>query len=241
MQHFKPIHKFSMEATGDFACFTDPISKVERTSYPAPTAGALEYFVERIYGHPCIRYRIDKVSILNPIKYYGMYVNERPKFGDVDLNTGNIEQPDVTKQAAMQRMTTYLRNVDYVIDFTMFYDKDYYHRHGLPVKSGENAAKHIDQMARRLAKGQCEYNPVFGLSECSADFCVAPAHYTPCKEINESYYSLYKVVHIDDSTSATAWCKVNIRKGVLDFSKSVIQKGEEEFTQNEFLNMEWRR
>lgn len=241
MKYFKPIHKFSLEVTGKFACFTDPICKVERTSYPAPTHGALEYLIERIYGHPCIRYRIDKLFILSPIKYYGMYVNERPSMGDVNMTTGQVIVPDAVGQSPMQRMVTYLRDVDYVINFTMYYDKDYYRRHGLPVHAGENAAKHIDQLSRRIAKGQCEYNPVLGLSECGADFCEAPKTYTACKDINESYYSLYKVVHLDDSTSATAWCNVDIKDGVLDFSKSVIQMGDKEFNQEEFLNIEWRR
>ena len=239
MTHFKPIHKFSVELCGEFACFTDPICKVERSSYPVPTAGALEYLIERIYGHPNIRYRIDKIHILNPLKFYGMYMNERGDKGSIDMKTGNITQPDPFR-CPMQRMTTYLRNVDYVVEFTMFYDKDYYRRNNLPVHAGENAAKHIDQLARRIKKGQSEYNPVFGLSECGADFGEAPKSYKACEEINDSYYSLYKVVHLADEESVTAWTDVTIKNGVVDFSKSVIRMGEKEYTQDEFLNSEWR-
>ena len=130
MQNFKPIHKFSVEVSGNFACFTDPVSKVERSSYPAPTAGALEYMMERIYIHPNVRYCINKVSILNPLKFYGIYMNERNYLGDVNLSTGEVNTPDA--DSPFQRMTTYLRDVDYVVDFTMYYDKDYYRRNNLP-------------------------------------------------------------------------------------------------------------
>lgn len=238
MQNFKPIHKFSVEVSGNFACFTDPVSKVERSSYPAPTAGALEYMMERIYTHPNVRYCINKVSILNPLKFYGMYMNERNYLGDVNLSTGEVNTPDA--DSPFQRMTTYLRDVDYVVDFTMYYDKNYYRRNNLPVHADENAIKHVDQFARRLKKGQSEYNLVLGLSECAADFCEAPKKFTPCADINDAYYSLYKVVHLTDSKSATAWTNVEIKNGVIDFRNSVIHMGKKEYTQEEFLNIDWR-
>lgn len=238
MPNFKPVKSFSIELSGSLACFTDPISKVERTSYPVPTAGALEYLIERIYGHPNIRYRIDKIHVLNPLKYVSMYLNERDNMGDVDFKTGAVKLQEAS--AAMQRMTTFLRDVRYVVEFTMFYDANYYQRKGLPVKAGENATKHIDQLSRRIAKGQFEYLPVFGLSECVADVDVAPKNYSDCTSVNANYYSLYKVAHLDDMTSKTAFTMVHVRNGLVDFSGCRIHVGDKEYTQDEFLNIDWR-
>jgi CRISPR-associated protein Cas5d len=235
--NFKPIKSFSLLVSGMFACFTDPVSKVERTSYPAPTAGSMEYLISRIYGHPCIRYRIDKIHILNPLKYYPIYVNERGELGNVDMNTGDVKCVEYSH--ALQRMITFLKDVKYVVEFTMFYDKDFYRRNGRTYKAGENAAKHIDILERRISKGQSEYLPCFGLSECVADFGPAPSDFQACQDINIMYNALYKIPHIDDYTSTTAFSKVEIKKGVIDFSNSRIVVGNKVYSQDEFLNIEW--
>lgn len=236
--NFKPIKSFSLMVSGAFACFTDPISKVERTSYPAPTAGSAEYLISRIYGHPCIRYRIDKIHILNPLKYCPMYVNERNDLGNVNMTTGEVTC--IECDDALQRMITFLKDVKYVIEFTMFYDKDFYRREGRTFKAGENATKHIDILTRRIKSGQSEYLPCFGMGECVADFGPAPSEFTPCESINMVYNSLYKIPHIDECTSTTAFTKVEIKKGTIDFSKCRIVVDKKVYTQDAFLNIEWR-
>ncbi len=237
-KHYKPIARFSIDLEGKEACFTDPISKVERCSYPAPTAGALEYLIANIYGHPNVRYRIDKVHILNPIVFQPMYKNERSDMGSVNPETGEIVcQPSGNP---MQRMTTCLRDVHYVVEFTMFYDRDYYKRKGLLIKENENAEKHIAMLTKRIKHGQCHDFPVLGLGEMIADFSFPENDFKACESVNEDYYSTYKVVKIDDYTCKTAFTRVKVRNGVLDFHGCKIHIGDKEYTQDEFLNIEWR-
>jgi hypothetical protein len=166
-----------------------------------------------------------------------MYINERDDYGDVDLSTGEIKC--IESMDVLQRMVTFLKDVSYVIEFTMFYDKDFYRRNGRTFKAGENANKHIDILTRRINNGQSEYLPCFGLSECVADFEPAPGEFTPCESINMVYQSLYKIPHIDECTSKTAFTKVKIKNGTIDFSNSRIVMGNTVYTQDEFLNMDW--
>ena len=240
--HFKPVATFDIELSAPLACFTDPILKVERTSYPAPTEGALEYIIQAIYGHPPVRYMINRVKIMNPVKPYPIYMNECENIGVVDLETGEVYKPEYTSKdtppTAFQRMTTYLANVRYEVNFTMYYDKDFYRRNGLPVKSGECAAKHIDTLRRRIKKGQSQYTPYMGLSECCCDFVESDGKGEADKSVNADYVSLYRVYHMDDYNSGTSFVHVKIKDGVLDFTKCIVLVGDKTMTREEFLN--WR-
>ncbi len=238
-QNFKPIHQFKVMLSGRFACFTDPLFKVERTSYPAPTAGSLEYAIGRIYWHPNIQYRIDKIYILNPLKYEPIMLNERADVGDVNLRTGDITY--VRSANAFQRDTTYLYDVRYVVEFTMFYDRNYYKRMKLPVHPEESAKKHIEILSRRIRSGECQYTPVFGLGDCVADFEPVTEDFKACENINLTYNSLYKVIHCNEYDNVASFTMVKIRKGVLDFSHSRIVVGNDVMTQDELINTDWRK
>lgn len=82
-------------AYGPQACFTRPEMKVERVSYDVPTVSALQGLMRSIYWHPGITWYVDKIHVLNPIKF------ETEMHNELD---------------SQQRNTTFLTDVKYLIE-----------------------------------------------------------------------------------------------------------------------------
>ena len=61
---------------GDFACFTRPEMKTERVSYDVMTPSAARGILEAIHWKPAIRWVIDKIHVLNEIRFDSVRRNE---------------------------------------------------------------------------------------------------------------------------------------------------------------------
>jgi CRISPR-associated protein Cas5d len=151
---------------GEWACFTRPEMKVERVSYDVITPSAARGILEAIYWKPEIRWVIDRITVLNPIRFSSVRRNEvsekiseataakvmKEGSGDLSLQITEFRQ---------QRAALLLRDVDYIIEahFT--------------IQSGpENAAKHLDQFNRRARTGACFTRPYLGCREFAAHFAL---------------------------------------------------------------------
>ena len=153
---------------GDYACFTRPEMKVERVSYEVMTPSAARGILEAIHWKPAIRWVIDKIHVLRPIKFDNVRRNEvsskipkpnpatamrdkKPLYFLVD-DGGNRQQ----------RASTLLRDVEYVIEahFEMT-DK---------AGAEDNEGKHLDIFRRRARKGQYFHQPSLGCREFPASF-----------------------------------------------------------------------
>lgn len=68
----KPVHPNIVEfqVTGDYALFTDPITRVggEKCTYQVPTYEALKGVLSSIYWKPTFIWYIDAVRVMNPIQ-----------------------------------------------------------------------------------------------------------------------------------------------------------------------------
>ena len=162
---------------GEYACFTRPEMKVERVSYDVITPSAARGILEAIHWKPAIRWVIERIYVLNPIRFQNIRKNEVGKKISVDKAESamkrdtldglglDIEDSHLREQRAMLA----LRDVDYVIcaHFKLTDKAD---------PDTENVGKHLDVFNRRLAKGQCFQRPCLGLRECIADF-------EPCTEM----------------------------------------------------------
>ena len=58
-----------IEVWGDYACFSRPEMKTERVSYDVMTPSAARGLIESIYWHPGLRYCIDRIHVLKPIRF----------------------------------------------------------------------------------------------------------------------------------------------------------------------------
>ncbi|MGM0694185.1 MAG: type I-C CRISPR-associated protein Cas5c [Pseudomonadota bacterium] len=153
---------------GDRACFTRPEMKVERVSYDVITPSAARGILEAIHWKPAIRWCVDRIHVLKPIRFESLRRNEVA--GKLPASTvskamkaGRVD--DVAyfvDQNRQQRAATILRDVGYVIEahfeFTSRSD------------DSDTPGKHLDIFNRRARQGQCFHMPCLGTREFPAAF-----------------------------------------------------------------------
>ena len=72
MSRYPPV---AVKVWGEWACFTRPEMKVERVSYPVPTASAARGILEAIFWKPEFRWSVEEVWLLEPIRYHSLVVD----------------------------------------------------------------------------------------------------------------------------------------------------------------------
>jgi CRISPR-associated protein Cas5d len=167
---------------GEFALFSRPEFKAERVTYEVMTPSAARGILECIHWKPAIRWVVDCIRVLKPIRLDTVRRNEVGK----KLPYATARQAAQGKEADLvlfadeerqQRASLLLRNVDYVIDahFEMTQEAG----------PEDNPGKHADMARRRIARGQCVQQPCFGCREFPAFFePVAPdAEFDPPAEL----------------------------------------------------------
>ncbi|MBS9403501.1 type I-C CRISPR-associated protein Cas5 [Halomonas sp. TRM85114] len=153
---------------GERACFTRPEMKVERVSYDVITPSAARGILEAIHWKPAIRWCVDRIHVLKPIRFESLRRNEVA--GKLPASTvtkamkaGRVDDVayyvDKNRQ---QRAATILRDVGYVIEahfeFTSRADES------------DTPGKHLDIFNRRSRQGQCFHMPCLGNREFPAAF-----------------------------------------------------------------------
>jgi CRISPR-associated protein Cas5d len=168
----------SLEVWGDFACFTNPVAKAERFSYPAPTPSAVRGIFDSIYAKPIeFCWQVTRIEILKPIKYIALRRNEVKEKVPVTAHgvyawQAGKEEPvpimaDVGKdywgdgaRGRTQRQTMALRDVKYRL-----------HAFIKPWPGFEDRLSGLEmQFRRRAEKGKCVWQPFFGCREFPAYF-----------------------------------------------------------------------
>ena len=153
---------------GEFACFTRPEMKVERVSYDAMTPSAARGILEAIHWKPSIRWVVDRIHVLKPIRLETLRRNELgQKIPERSVVTAMKRKSTdglhtLIEAERQQRATTLLRDVGYVIE-GHFVLTD-------AAKPDDTEAKHLAMFNRRASKGQCFHRPYLGTREFAADF-----------------------------------------------------------------------
>lgn len=155
-----------LQCWGEWACFTRPEMKVERVSYDVMTPSAARGVLEAIYWKPEIRWVVDRLTVLRPIRFTSVRrneVDEKIPAGTARkvMTSGEGVLQQVITDARQQRAALLLRDVSYVID-----------AHFDILSGPENAAKHLDQFQRRARKGACHTRPYLGCREFAAHFAL---------------------------------------------------------------------
>ncbi len=159
-----------LKVWGDNACFTRPEMKVERVSYDVMTPSAARGIVEAIHWKPAIRWIIDRIHVLHPIRFENIRRNEvagvlSSSKVKTAMNTGNLSElvyyvDDGDNR--QQRAAVILKNVCYVIEAQFELTEH--------AEKCDNEGKHIDMFRRRARHGQCFYQPYLGTREFTANF-----------------------------------------------------------------------
>lgn len=157
---------FCLEVAGPFACFTRPEMKVERVSYEVMTPSAARAVFEAILWKPAIRWRIQRIEVLRPIRWVNLRRNEVSAV----ISSRNVQQAMTAgvgdlglyiDEERQQRAALFLRDVAYRVHAQMdMVDGD----------ARSNPAKYLEMFQRRASKGQCVNQPYLGCREFAADF-----------------------------------------------------------------------
>ena len=153
---------------GNYACFTRPEFKAERVSYDVITPSAARGILESVYWKPAIRWNVDKIHVLRPIRFTSIRRNEvkskvpagnvRKAMASGDLRGLWLVSDSISERT--QRSSMVLRDVSYVIE--AHFD--------LLDHSDGNFKKHYEMFTQRASKGKCYHRPCLGTREFDADF-----------------------------------------------------------------------
>lgn len=168
----------TLKISGDYALFSRPEMKVERVSYDVITPSAARGVLEAIYWKPQIRWIIDEITVLNPIRFTNIRRNEVsskiPVKGATGANAG-MKDPKIVPRMAVdqhrqQRASLVLKDVSYVIKAHIAVLDRQMERNGPEVAEHAVVGKHLDMFKRRARKGQAFHHPYFGCREFPVDF-----------------------------------------------------------------------
>ncbi len=124
---------FYLRIWGDYALFTDPMTKAggEKFSYQVPTYQALKGVIEACYWKPVLFYVVEEVKIIKPIQTETHGVRSPLNKGGNDLN-----------------YYTYLKDVEYWVKFHFEWNEN-----RPELKEDRNEIKHQEILIRSMRRG----------------------------------------------------------------------------------------
>ena len=202
--------------TGRNACFTRPEMKVERVSYDVITPSAARGILEAIHWKPAIRWVIDRLHILRPVRFETIRRNEVASKIPASKAKSAMKAGDLGGLALavdddrQQRAMLCLRDVAYGIEA---------HFEMTPRAGPEdNPCKHAEMFRRRAAKGQCFHQPSLGVREFPADFALIDAFPETALPEAERDRDLGWMLHDIDYTNGrrSVFYRARMEGGVID-------------------------
>lgn len=213
------VYGVRLHVWGERACFTRPELKVERVSYDTPTPSAARGMLEAIHWKPAIRWVVDRIHVLKPIRFQSFRRNEvGAKISERNaasaMRAGSTAGLGlVVEDHRQQRATTLLVDVAYVIEAHF----------ELTSRAGadDTEAKHLSMFNRRAQAGQCFHRPCLGVREFPAEFRLlaegepVPAHALPD---DQRHRDLGWMLHDIDFShgNRSRFFRARLQDGVLD-------------------------
>jgi len=204
-----------LKVSGDYACFTRPEMKVERVSYDVMTPSAARGILEAIHWKPAIRWVVDAIHVLKPIRFQSIRRNEVGHKAPVAsirkaMNSGELtDLALIVDEDRQQRAATVLASVEYAIEAHF----------NLTIHAGaeDNSGKHLDIFNRRARRGQCFHQPCLGVREFPAHFRliepdepIPPAIDDPPRDLG---FMLWDIDHAGDRSSL--FFRARLENGVM--------------------------
>ncbi|WP_374499615.1 type I-C CRISPR-associated protein Cas5c [Zoogloea sp.] len=187
---------FCLEVSGPFACFTRPEMKVERVSYDVITPSAARAVFEAILWKPEIRWQVERIDVLKPIRHINLRRNEVGAKASVRniqqaMSAGHGDLALFIEDERQQRAGLFLREVAYRL----------YARLEV-LKPDAPPQKYTEMFARRAAKGQCVNQPYLGCREFAANFRLIESPDSEAAPIAESASLGWMLYDLDFSNRA---------------------------------------
>lgn len=165
----------TLEISGDYALFSRPEMKVERVSYDVITPSAARGVLEAIYWKPQIRWRIDEIIVINPVRFTNIRRNEISKKASNPkanlVKEGGMDKLGIqVEESRQQRASLLLKDVRYIIKASIEILDCAMDRGGEKLPANQIAGKHLEMFKRRARKGQAFHQPYLGCREFPARF-----------------------------------------------------------------------
>jgi CRISPR-associated protein Cas5d len=220
---------YLIEAWGDYALFSRPELSVERVSYDVITPSAARGLLESIYWHPGLRWSIEKVYVLSPIRFMNVRRNEvTQKLNASSMMTAMNGKPSdnylSTPDCIAQRASLILRDVRYVIRARFELTED--------AATDDNQGKFSDIFRRRLERGQNYSQPYLGAREFPAR-----VEAWPCDEafainlareanpgVRELGLMLYDLDYSDPEGIVPTYFRARLEDGVLNVAGEEVYR-----------------
>lgn len=198
---------------GEYACFTRPEMKTERVSYEVITPSAARGVLEAIMWKPAIRWRIERIHVLAPIRLTSIRRNEVKSRLSA---TGNVDRYFASEDRS-QRNALVLRDVDYIVEA----------RFEMTDRAGpdDNPGKFRDMIERRLAAGACYHRPYLGCREFAADVERAPAEWAVDASLQgerDLGLMLHDLEFGMDGTATPRFFHAVMKDGVIDVPRGAL-------------------
>lgn len=204
-----------LKVWGDYALFTRPEMKVERFSYDLMTPSAARGLLDSIHWKPAIRWVIDAIHVLEPIRFQSIRRNEvghKAPAGKIKsaMKRGDLEGLNLlVDEDRQQRAATVLVKPAYVIEAHF----------ELTNRAGpdDSEGKHLDIFNRRAARGQCFSQPVLGTREFAAHFeLLGPGEALPpaIPETRDLGFMLFDIDH-QASGRPSLFFRASLENGVM--------------------------
>lgn len=220
------MYGVKVDVRGAFALFTRPELKAERVSYDLITPSAARGILEAVLWHPGLRWIIDEIRVLNPIKFTTVRRNEvgakaKARVMWQTMSTGGCPPYIATSKEIMQRASLLLTDVHYIITA---------HFEMTPqAAASDNPGKFSEMFRRRLTKGQNYHQPYLGCREF-------PAQLRPCDDdtslpVPEELrgekdlgFMLYDMDYSDMSCIRPQFFRAVLRDGIMDLRGVEVYK-----------------
>lgn len=204
-----------LKVWGNYACFTRPENKAERVSYDVMTPSAARGILEAIHWKPAITWEVDKIHVLNPIKFQAFRRNEVEN--KISVSKSDIEKqvikPYFIEEHRQQRASLFLIDVAYVIEahFSLTSRAD----------ESDSEGKHLDIFNRRARDGKCFHRPYFGCREFSVHFSLLEDDIPISALANDSPRDLGIMLYDIDfkNQMKPIFYRPSLEKGIIDVAK----------------------
>ncbi len=222
---------FCIEASGPYACFTRPEMKVERVSYDVITPSAARAIFEAILWKPAIRWRVQRIEVLAPIRWISIRRNEVGKVAS-PRSVGIFVEDD-----RQQRAGLLLRDVRYRLYAQFEFippEKRSPSRNPIPGhlqddfemselarpddRLDETEAKYAAMFERRAKRGQRFHQPYLGCREFAADVRLVDPRNQPAAPIPETRdlgWMLYDLDFSDPLDPKPLFYRPQMKNGVI--------------------------
>ena len=203
-----------IEVWGSDACFTRPEMKTERVSYDVITPSAARGIIESVYYHPGLKWVIDRIYVLSPIRFSNLRRNEvKSKISAANamsVANGTSKTPYLaTGNDIQQRAAMLLQDVHYVLE-AHFEMTD-------QANASDNPGKFQDIIKRRLRRGQCYSQPYLGCRECSAHVRLWEDGKIPAiQETRDLGWMLFDMDYSDLNNIQPMFFRAQMVNGVID-------------------------